>query len=203
MEKVVKKVIWFHLSNFLFHHLNYNIMQISARLKAFSHTLETSIEANLYRRAEIFQQLQASSTNQTFNGNFSPEGSNLFYSKHPLAHYKFLHSDSKLRISSVGVGTYKGSSDQTDDLPMFNGLVDSVMLGCNFIDSCRNFRKGRSEQTIGLALRYLCEQEGYNRSNFFLGSKAGYVFEDLPKGVTSSEVVNEHCVHPEFLKSQI
>lgn len=69
---------------------------------------------------------------------------------------------------------------------MFNGLVDSVLLGCNVLDTCRNFRKGRSEKTLGLALRYLCEQEGYERSSFFLASKAGYVFENLPQGVASN-----------------
>lgn len=46
--------------------------------------------------------------------------------------------------------------DATGDLPMFNGLVDSVNTGVNMIDSCRNFRKGRSEATIGKAVRYLC-----------------------------------------------
>ena len=86
---------------------------------------------------------------------------------------------------------------------MFNGIVDSVLYGCNVIDSCRNFRKGRSEKTIGLALQHLYEKEGFRRNNFMVGSKAGYVFEELPKGVTSADVINGHCVHPVFIKDQI
>ena len=45
----------------------------------------------------------------------------------------------------MGIGTYKGSCDETDDLAMFNGILDSAIIGCNMIDTCRNFRKGRSE----------------------------------------------------------
>jgi hypothetical protein len=52
---------------------------------------------------------------------------------------------------------------------------------------------------VGLALRHLIEQEGYQRNNFFISSKAGYVFEDLPQGVTSADVINSHCVHPKFI----
>jgi aryl-alcohol dehydrogenase-like predicted oxidoreductase len=61
-------------------------------------------------------------------------------------------------VSPVGVGTYKGSFDDSDDLSMFNGIVDSVLLGCNVIDTCRNFRKGRSENVVKLALKYLLEK---------------------------------------------
>ena len=61
-------------------------------------------------------------------------------------------------MSSIGVGTYKGSLDSADDLLMFNGLVDSLNTGCNVLDSCRNFRGGRSEIVAGYALNYLINQ---------------------------------------------
>jgi aryl-alcohol dehydrogenase-like predicted oxidoreductase len=86
---------------------------------------------------------------------------------------------------------------------MFNGLVDSINSGCNVIDTCRNFRGGRSEQIIGSTLSYLIKQQGYSRNNFFIGSKAGYVRENLPKSVSASEIINDHCVHPEFLKAEL
>ena len=86
---------------------------------------------------------------------------------------------------------------------MFNGIIDSVLLGCNVIDSCRNFRKGRSESIVRLALNHLLEKEEFSRDNFFICSKAGYVFEELPSGVTSQDVVNDHCVHPLFIRSEL
>ena len=90
-----------------------------------------------------------------------------------------------MKISPIGVGTYKGSYDSEDDLVMFNAVIDSVLLGCNVIDSCRNFRKGRSESIIRLALNHLLEKEQIGRDQLFVGSKGGYVFEELPSGVTS------------------
>ncbi len=67
-----------------------------------------------------------------------------YFDKNSFGHYKSLLSNGELKISSIGVGTYKGSLDETDDLLMFNGLVDSLQNGCNVLDSCRNFRGGRS-----------------------------------------------------------
>lgn len=64
-------------------------------------------------------------------------------------------SNQKMRNSSIGIGTYKGSLDQSDDILQFNAIIDSVLLGSNVIDTCRNFRAGRSESAIRAALRYL------------------------------------------------
>ena len=55
----------------------------------------------------------------------------------------------------------------------------------------------------GHALNYLISQEGYSRSNFLLSSKAGYVRDNFPSTVASTEVVNDHCVHPHFLKAEL
>ncbi len=64
-------------------------------------------------------------------------------------------SDNKLKNSNIGIGTYKGSLDNSDDILQFNAIIDSVLSGVNVIDTCANFRGGRSEIVIGAALRYL------------------------------------------------
>ena len=56
---------------------------------------------------------------------------------------------------------------------------------------------------IGMSLRHLCGSEGIDRNSLFISSKVGYVFEELPKGVNSNDVINSHCVHPTFLKAQL
>lgn len=73
-------------------------------------------------------------------------------------------SDKQYKTSNIGVGTYKGSLNEIDDILQFNGIVDSVMLGANVIDSCSNFRGGRSEIVVGSALRYLMEVKNYERN---------------------------------------
>lgn len=86
---------------------------------------------------------------------------------------------------------------------MFNGLVDTLNNGCNVLDSCRNFRAGRSEVIAGRALRHLVNDLGYSRRNFFLSSKAGYVRNNLPATVKPEEVVNENCISPQFLEAEL
>jgi aryl-alcohol dehydrogenase-like predicted oxidoreductase len=58
--------------------------------------------------------------------------------------FKELIHNKNLKVSSVGVGTYKGTFTKEDDLPQFNAIVDSVNMGVNVIDTCFNFRNGRS-----------------------------------------------------------
>jgi hypothetical protein len=53
-------------------------------------------------------------------------------------------SDNQLKNSNIGIGTYKGSLDTSDDILQFNAIIDSVLSGVNVIDTCANFRGGRS-----------------------------------------------------------
>lgn len=57
---------------------------------------------------------------------------------------KELISDKRQKISNIGIGTYKGSLDSSDDILQFNAIIDSVQSGVNMIDTCSNFRGGRS-----------------------------------------------------------
>jgi len=58
---------------------------------------------------------------------------------------------------------------------MFNGMVESVESGgVNVIDTAINYRFQKSERVVGAALRYLIER-GYNREEFFICSKNGYI----------------------------
>ena len=66
--------------------------------------------------------------------------------------------EKELSISPIGIGSYKGSLNADDDLLMFNGMLDSIIGGMNMIDTCSNFRGGRSEKVISLVLKYLIEK---------------------------------------------
>jgi aryl-alcohol dehydrogenase-like predicted oxidoreductase len=85
-----------------------------------------------------------------------------------------------MRVSGIGVGSYRGSLNADDDILQFNAIIDSVLLGANVIDTCRNFRGGRSEQVIQAALRYLIEERGYSRDQILIMSKCGYVRDSIP-----------------------
>lgn len=59
---------------------------------------------------------------------------------------------SGLRVSAIGLGTnqFGGKVDQAGVDPIINGALD---LGINFIDTADVYTKGRSEETLGVALR--------------------------------------------------
>ena len=143
-----------------------------------SHTIEPTLEPYLSSRSDKFTQYMPLK-HFKYDGWYSQEGVETFGSNHPHASMRELVSNKNMKISCIGIGTYKGSLDESDDILQFNAVIDSVMLGSNVIDTCSNFRGGRSEISIGTALRYLIEEKKYSRNQIFICSKAGFVREDI------------------------
>ena len=97
-------------------------------------------------------------------GSYTLEGANKFSQRHSHTLMKLWNSDQVNKISNIGIGTYKGSLDPQDDILQFNAIIDSVLSGVNMIDTCSNFRGGRSELVISRALRFLQDQKKYERN---------------------------------------
>jgi predicted aldo/keto reductase-like oxidoreductase len=139
-------------------------------------------------------------------------------------HFRKLY-DSDIKVTSVGMGTYMGPPDDITDFYMYNAVKSLVMSGgVNLIDTAVNYRYMKSERTIGKALKALVEKYNYNRDEFFICSKIGYVPEDAFTGKRCHAFVQHliegnklemedimfddknrpvHCIHPEFLKEQL
>lgn len=133
------------------------------------------------------------------------------------------HSD--LKISSIGIGTYQGLPDSLTDFYMYNAIKSSVLSGgVNLIDTAINYRYMKSERTIGKAMKTLINKYDYDRSEFVICSKIGYVPEDAESGkrchafvqsliednkMSMEDVIFDekkrpvHCMHPEFLREQL
>jgi hypothetical protein len=77
-------------------------------------------------------------------GCYSVDGGDKFGSRHSSIRMKNWISDKRYKNSNIGVGTYTGSLNERDDILQFNAIIDSVLLGANMIDTCSNFRGGRS-----------------------------------------------------------
>jgi aryl-alcohol dehydrogenase-like predicted oxidoreductase len=125
----------------------------------------------------------------------------------------------RLKLSSIGIGTYLGNADAATDVSYTNAIVRAVQLGCNVIDSAANYRFQRSERSIGDALRILGEQ-GFAREELVICTKGGYLpFDGTPPrnvreyvnetfvkpGIASFEdfVGGSHCMTPAYLQSQL
>jgi aryl-alcohol dehydrogenase-like predicted oxidoreductase len=124
-----------------------------------------------------------------------------------------------LAVSSIGVGTYLGESDDETDELYRGAILDAIEQGANAIDSAINYRCQRSERAIGQALRDAFAR-GRTRDQLFVCTKGGYLpFDSEPpesapdylkrrffdSGIcTAEEIVSGcHCLAPAFLSDQL
>ncbi len=84
----------------------------------------------------------------------------------------------RLRLSSLGIGTYLGNADHATDARYEAAIVDAVRRGINVIDTAPNYRLGRSERVVGRALKALVDMGEIYRSEVLVASKAGFVSSD-------------------------
>jgi aryl-alcohol dehydrogenase-like predicted oxidoreductase len=131
-------------------------------------------------------------------------------------HFREAHT---LDVSSIGIGTYLGQSDDKIDANYAASVIAAVENGINVIDTAINYRFQRSERSIGAALRQLA-QKGLAREEFLLCTKGGYLTPDgsmpaepneyfyreyIQPGIFKpNEIVQgSHCMTPRFLENQM
>ncbi len=151
----------------------------------------------------------------------TPEGTQKFAArfqgKAVPGHYKIKHD---LSVSSVGLGTYLGESDESTDQAYGEAALKAVELGLNVMDAAINYRCQRSERVIGRALEVLTREKGFSRDEIVISTKGGFIpfdgtvpsdpdrylhSEYLAKGILeASEVVAGcHAMTPKYLADQL
>ena len=128
-----------------------------------------------------------------------------------------------LTVSSIGIGTYLGESDDHDDGLYAAAVTDAVKRGINVIDTAINYRCQRSELNIGKALHDLVRNGHATRDEIVLCTKGGYIPLDhtpppsraeyqsyvqrefYAQGVMTPDdvVAGGHCLSPGYLSHQI
>lgn len=126
----------------------------------------------------------------------------------------------RLELSSIGIGTYLGPSDDATDASYLAALVDAVRRGVNVVDTASSYRHGRSERVVGLALAELQAMGEVYRSEVLIASKAGFVAAaggpaTDPLGHARAATVGAglaqadelacgcHCMAPDFLAESV
>lgn len=104
-----------------------------------------------------------------------------------------------LKVSSVGIGTYLGNTDEPTDRSYTDALVAAAESGINFFDTAINYRNQRSEQSMGAALKRL------QRDEIVVCTKAGFLTPGaVPAGLQQEDVAGRvHCMAPLFLSDQV
>ncbi|MCD4686744.1 MAG: aldo/keto reductase [Anaerolineae bacterium] len=106
-----------------------------------------------------------------------------------------------LWLSSLGLGTYLGESDDATDTVYQAAVEHALALGCNHIDTAVNYRCQRSERAIGHALATLVARGELQREEVVIATKGGFVpFDGVrppdPKKWTYKNYIANGLVHP-------
>jgi aryl-alcohol dehydrogenase-like predicted oxidoreductase len=132
-------------------------------------------------------------------------------------HFREQH---QLWLSSIGVGTYLGNTDDDTDARYTAAITRAVELGANVIDTAANYRFQRSERAIGKALSDLTQKKGFSRGEIVICTKGGYLpFDGAPPrdirryieetfvkpGIANFDdiVGGMHCMTPAYLQNQL
>jgi aryl-alcohol dehydrogenase-like predicted oxidoreductase len=125
-----------------------------------------------------------------------------------------------LAISSIGIGTYLGESDDATDAAYQDALRTALLGGVNLIDTAVNYRFQRSERAIGQVIAEMVGAGKIRREEIVVATKGGYLtfdgamppnprqwFEDTyikPGIVTPDDLVEgSHCMTPRWLEAMI
>jgi aryl-alcohol dehydrogenase-like predicted oxidoreductase len=128
-----------------------------------------------------------------------------------------------LVTSSIGIGTYLGECDDSDDATYAVAVRAALEQGINIIDSSVNYRCQRSERTVGLVLRDAIADGVIKRDEVIVCTKGGYIPLDssapasrdeyltylqrtfVDTGIVSADDVvgGGHALSPSFLAHQI
>jgi aryl-alcohol dehydrogenase-like predicted oxidoreductase len=128
-------------------------------------------------------------------------------------------ASTKLRLSSIGIGTYLGEPDAATDAGYTAAVIAAVEGGINVLDTAINYRFQRSERSIGASIRALAEK-GFAREELILCTKAGFLTPDgempadandyfvreyLKPGIFRPEDIAAdcHCMAPSYLADQL
>jgi aryl-alcohol dehydrogenase-like predicted oxidoreductase len=128
------------------------------------------------------------------------EGTERYVNRHAAyrdaAFYRTVYN---LPVSSLGIGTYLGGTDDMADRAYTEALICAGEGGINFFDTAINYRDQRSELAIGKALRRLVRDE------IVISTKAGFLTRGaVPDFLEREDVAGGmHSMDPRFLADQI
>ncbi|NEQ39441.1 MAG: aldo/keto reductase [Okeania sp. SIO3I5] len=138
----------------------------------------------------------------------------LHQTEFPPEHFREFNN---FTASSIGIGTYLGSSDSVTDNLVAEAIIRSVKSGINLIDTAINYRSQHGEISVKKALLKLIESKTVSREELIICSKGGFIpnrekeewfkreYIDNPKFniQVTDMVAGVHCMHPEYIQDQL
>lgn len=149
----------------------------------------------------------------------SAQATQAYAARFPSLHGNFRQTIG-LSISSIGIGTYLGDSDEATDRAYEQALACALRGGINLVDTAVNYRFQRSERVIGKVLAELVAAGELRREEIVIATKGGYIpfdgavpaaprawFEQnfVRTGIVQPDdmVDAAHCMTPRYLGAMI
>ncbi|MEB3340343.1 aldo/keto reductase [Okeania sp.] len=138
----------------------------------------------------------------------------LHQTKYPAKHFREFNN---LTASSIGIGTYLGSSDAATNNLVTEAIIKSVKNGINLIDTAINYRYQHGELSVKKALLKLIESKTVSREELIICSKGGFIpnrekekwfkqqyIDNQKFNIQPTDMVaGVHCMHPEYIQDQL
>jgi len=154
------------------------------------------------------------------SGHATPEGTANFAKRQSKVAKNHFRSFDRLTLSSVGIGTYLGNTDDVTDKLVQDAIKSSITTGVNIIDTAINYRSQKAERSVGRAISELIESGNVKRDEIFISTKNGYVTNDgdvneefwvniqntlVKPGVIKSGDISSgyHCMTVPYLQDQL
>ena len=154
------------------------------------------------------------------SGHATPEGTANFAKRQSNVAKNHFRNFDRLTLSSVGIGTYLGNSDDSTDKLVQDAIKSSITTGINVIDTAINYRSQKAERSVGRAILELVESGNVKRDEVFISTKNGYVTNDgdvneefwvniqntlVKPGVIKSGDISSgyHCMTIPYLQDQL
>lgn len=152
----------------------------------------------------------------------TPEGTRRFRDRQPAhRHANYREGCDQLWLSSIGLGTYLGESDDATDALYEAAFDEALERGCNVFDCAINYRYQRSERILGRWLARAIQEGRANRDEIVIATKGGFVpFDGAPPSDPRTWVSQkfldtglakahefaaryQHCIAPAYLETMI
>jgi aryl-alcohol dehydrogenase-like predicted oxidoreductase len=118
--------------------------------------------------------------------------------KLPSEHFR--DAAERIRLSSIGLGTYLGAPDAPTDVAVEQAVSLCVTSGrVNLFDTAINYRYQRAERSVGRALGRAIERGTVGRDEVFVSTKVGYLAPDSESSVPLDRWVATELVDPGVL----
>jgi aryl-alcohol dehydrogenase-like predicted oxidoreductase len=145
-------------------------------------------------------------------GHSSCEGTARFMDRMGGERPGFYRVEQGLRISSIGIGTYRGERAPATDASYLSALLTAFRGGINLVDTAIIYRDQQSERIVGRAIMEFIQHHG-QRDELVVCTKGGYVMPEGGSGLSDAvdpatlepgDVVGGvHSVAPAFLADQL